>query len=572
MIKKYAFLSKCLLLLVFFATSVLRANAGGPFMNTSVVGTSFCGCQAVNVNYSSGGITFNPGNLFSVELSDAAGSFTTPTVIGSLFSTSATGSIATTIPCNILSGTGYRVRVTSTATFFVGSNNGVNLTLNPQVTPTASISPSPNDTFCNGISVTFNSSITNGGTPDYQWYKNGNPVGANTAVYTDNTLNAGDIITLTMTSNATCASPTSVNSNSITVWPNTPSNNLAGYIGGTETYTPNITATTDVRYSNDCDLMLTINPSGANPVSGNATVKVTVDNTVNNYNGQPYLQRHFDIEPATNAGTATGTITLYAYQSEFDSFNIAAASASLPLLPTGGVDNGNVRVSQFHGTGTAPGNYTGSEVYIVPTVSWDATHGWWVMTFPVTGFSGFYIHTAWGAHALDVRLNNITARNEGNYNRVDWSSSEETAGTAYILQRSVNGNDFADLATVQSKGNSSNYSYNDAQPFSGLNYYRLKMQDVAGGTNYSQVVTANVKTGNNVAVQAYPNPVKDLLQISYTGITNGRVELCDMAGKVLLSQSLSNSLDVRGIAAGVYMLHITDAASGTKLTKYITKQ
>jgi len=571
MIKKYAFLSKCLLLLVFFATSVLRANAGGPFMNTSVVGTSFCGCQAVNVNYSSGGITFNPGNLFSVELSDAAGSFTTPTVIGSLFSTSATGSIATTIPCNILSGTGYRVRVTSTATFFVGSNNGVNLTLNPQVTPSVTITPSPNDTFC-GVTTAYliPTGVNMGATPTYAWYKNGG-YAANSPVYASNLFAPGDEMVLVMTSSAACASPASV-SDTVIMWPNTPSNNLAGYTGGTETMTPIISATTDVRFSDDCDLMLTINPNGASPISGSTNVKVTIDNTVNNYNGQPYVQRHFDVEPATNAGTATGTITLYAYQSEFDSFNIAAASASLPLLPTGGVDNGNVRVSQFHGTGTAPGNYTGSEVYIVPTVSWDATHGWWVMTFPVTGFSGFYIHTAWGAHALDVKLNNIAARNEGNYNRVDWSSSEETAGTAYILQRSVNGNDFADLATVQSKGNSSNYSYNDAQPFSGLNYYRLKMQDAAGGANYSQVVTANVKTGNNVAVQVYPNPVKDLLQISYTGITNGRVELCDMAGKVLLSQSLSNSLDVRGIAAGVYMLHITDPASGTKLTKYITKQ
>jgi hypothetical protein len=573
MIKKYAFLVKCLSLFVFFAAPALKAEAGGPFMVTSLVGTSFCGCQNVTVNYNSGGITFNPGNAFSVQLSDAAGSFTSPTIIGTLVSTLASGSIATTIPCAITAGTGYRVRVVSTNTVFTGSNNGTNLTLNPQVTPSVSISPSPNDTFCNGISVSFNASSTNGGPiPTYQWYKNGNPVGTNSAVYIDNTLNAGDVITLTMTSNATCALPISVNSNSIMVWPNTPSNHLAGYVGGTETYTPNITATTDVRYSNDCDLMLTINPNGASPVSGSTNVKVTIDNTVNNYNGQPYVQRHFDIEPATNASTATGTITLYAYQSEFDSFNLAAASASLPLLPTGTVDNGNVRVSQFHGTGTAPGNYTGAEVYIVPTVSWDAVHGWWVMTFPVTGFSGFYIHTAWGAHALDIKLNNITARNEGNINRIDWNSSEETTGTAYILQRSNNGNDFADLATIQSKGSSSDYRYNDVQPFSGMNYYRLKMQDATGGTSYSEVVTANVKNSNNVAVQLYPNPVKDMLQISYTGITNGKIELCDMAGKILLSQSLGNSLDVRGIATGVYMLHITDPASGTKITKYITKQ
>lgn len=573
MIKKYAFVSRCLLLLVFLAGPSLRAVAGGPFMITSLVGTSFCGCQSVNVTYNSGGITFNAGNAFSVQLSDAAGSFTSPTIIGTLTSTLASGSISTTIPCGITAGTGYRMRVVSTNTIFVGSNNGTNLTLNPQITPNITINPSPNDTVCNGITVTFTSTATNPGpSPSYQWYVNGNPVGTNSGTYTSNTFTAGDVVKLVMVSNATCVSPSNDTSNLLTMWPNTPSNHLAGFIGGAETYTPNITATTDVRYSDDCDLMLTVNPNGASPVNGNAIVKVTIDNTVNNYNGQPYVQRHFDIEPATNASTATGTITLYAYQSEFDSFNIAAASASLPLLPTGGVDNGNVRVSQFHGTGTAPGNYTGAELYIVPTVSWDAAHGWWVMTFPVTGFSGFYIHTAWGAHALDIKLNNIAARNEGNFNRVDWSSSEENAGTTYILQRSNNGNDFADLASLSSKGSSSNYTYNDAQPFSGMNYYRLRMQDATGGMGYSQVVSANVKGSSNVAVQVYPNPVKDALQISYTGITNGRVELCDMAGKIMLSQSLNNSIDLRSISAGVYMLHITDVASGTRITKYITKQ
>ena len=48
--------------------------------------------------------------------------------------------------------------------------------------------------------------------------------------------------------------------------------------------------------------------------------------------------------------------------------NTAAVPLGYPALPTGAADNGNVRITQFHGTGTAPGNYTGTEELIVPTV------------------------------------------------------------------------------------------------------------------------------------------------------------------------------------------------------------
>ena len=175
---------------------------------------------------------------------------------------------------------------------------------------------------------------------------------------------------------------------------------LAGTPGNTETqFITDVPATTEVRYAPDCDLMAIISPTGASPISGNVFVKVIVDAAVNTYHSLPYVTRHYNIESQGFPGTATATITLYAYQSEFDAYNTAAAGLGLPLLPTGGVDNGKVRITQFHGVDLVPNEYLGT-VAITPTVSWDATHNWWVMTFPVVGMSGFYIHT--GTMALEV--------------------------------------------------------------------------------------------------------------------------------------------------------------------------
>ncbi|GAA0876183.1 hypothetical protein GCM10009118_25930 [Wandonia haliotis] len=57
--------------------------------------------------------TFGATNVYTVQLSDATGDFSTPTDIGSLTSTADTGTISVTIPEGTVSGTGYLVRVVS---------------------------------------------------------------------------------------------------------------------------------------------------------------------------------------------------------------------------------------------------------------------------------------------------------------------------------------------------------------------------------------------------------------------------------------------------------------------------
>jgi hypothetical protein len=104
----------------------------------------------------------------------------------------------------------------------VATSNIVNMTVFPNVTPSVTISTAQT-TICAGSNVTFTASPTNGGgAPVYQWKKNGNNVGTNANTYTDNALSNNDVISVDLTSNANCASPTQVSSNSIlmTVNPN----------------------------------------------------------------------------------------------------------------------------------------------------------------------------------------------------------------------------------------------------------------------------------------------------------------------------------------------------------------
>jgi hypothetical protein len=92
------------------------------------------------------------------------------------------------------------------------------VTVNSAVTPSASISSDLGDVICEGALVTFTAAPVNGGTtPNYQWKLNGSNVGTNSITYSVDTLDTNDEVWCILTSNAACASPTTVNSDTIAI-------------------------------------------------------------------------------------------------------------------------------------------------------------------------------------------------------------------------------------------------------------------------------------------------------------------------------------------------------------------
>jgi hypothetical protein len=108
-----------------------------PSITTGTISpTTFCSGSSVNVPFTITG-TFTSGNVFTAQLSNASGSFSSPVTIGTLTGTTS-GTISATIPIATASGTGYRIRVVSSNPIVTGSNNGTNITINaiPNITGT----------------------------------------------------------------------------------------------------------------------------------------------------------------------------------------------------------------------------------------------------------------------------------------------------------------------------------------------------------------------------------------------------------------------------------------------------
>lgn len=96
------------------------------------------------------------------------------------------------------------------------TSNMVTITVTGLLTPAVAISPSAS-TICNGTSVTFTASPTNGGTPSYQWLLNGVNVGSNSPTWSSTSLVQGDVVNCLMGSSLSCAAPTSATSNLVTM-------------------------------------------------------------------------------------------------------------------------------------------------------------------------------------------------------------------------------------------------------------------------------------------------------------------------------------------------------------------
>lgn len=83
-----------------------------------------------SINFSNTGIV-NAGNIYTVQLSDGNGSFTSPSTVATLNSASTTvNGLSINIPAAIISGNNYRLRVIASNNSLVGTNYGTALTIN----------------------------------------------------------------------------------------------------------------------------------------------------------------------------------------------------------------------------------------------------------------------------------------------------------------------------------------------------------------------------------------------------------------------------------------------------------
>ena len=327
--------------------------------------------------------------------------------------------------------------------------------------------------------------------------------------------------------------------------------------------------------------IVTITPTGGvNALAGSVVFGLSFDPSIQLFNGHPYAMRHYDVTPSTNASTSQATVMLYFTQADFNAYNsyLSANSLALPTLPVSATDlgaYGNITILQFHGTGTAPANYTGGAEMITPSVHFNAVNNWWEISFPVNGFSGFFLTS--GIVPLPLHLLSFSGLLQGGNVTLDWKTADETGTKLFSVERSSNAKDFVSIGQVAAKdvAGVNSYQYVDQSVAAGAWYYRLRMQDIDGKYTYSSVVSVNVGAAFQ-GMLVYPNPVADRLfvQLQSTQVEKTVVRLVDMQGKTLQQQevTLSNGVtsftfDTRMLAKGTYFISV--AGSRPQIRQFV---
>jgi uncharacterized repeat protein (TIGR01451 family) len=413
------------------------------------------------------------------------------------------------------------------------------------------------------LGSTISLSTSNSPFASYAWT---GPNSFTSAIYNPTIANATTANAGTYTVVVTIPGTTCSYSLPTTVAVNTGSNaaGLAGTAGGGAAIDTHDLA--NGNYYNDvtCNLISNEQSTGAAPVTGSITSSVWIEPTVPNILGQPYVARHYEITPAQNPATATGTVTLYFLQSEFDAFNAAPGSTlSLPTGPGDAAGIANMRVGHYEGTssnGSGLANtYSKTLAVIDPAdgnIVWNATAGRWEITFTTTGFGGFVIQTT--PTALPITLVSFTVEKNGNKALLKWQTSGEVNSDHFAVERSTDGRSFAAIGTVAAAGFSAqvrNYNFTDVAPQSPINFYRLVQVDADGTKKYSDIRKL-IFNADSKAFIILVNPAKGgMLQVQFN--QPGTALIYNAAGQLMIGQQVltgTKALNVASLAKGIYIL------------------
>lgn len=156
-----------------------------------------------------------------------------------------------------------------------------------------------------------------------------------------------------------------------------------------------------------------------------------------------------------------------------------------------------------------------------------------------------------------------------------WTATEDLGKIKYVVQRSSDGRSFEDVKTINSYSNgatSNSYSYEDASPAEGNNFYRLKIIELTGNVTYSK--TALVKRDLNFGFSVYPNPVTENFTISISEKSlPATIEIFNAQGQpVYKAISSQNAFRVdKSLKTGMYILKVTSNSNFSKTEKIIKK-
>jgi len=206
------------------------------------------------------------------------------------------------------------------------------------------------------------------------------------------------------------------------------------------------------------------------------------------------------------------------------------------------------------GTVTAPSNPNSTITGLVPgtttTVRWTITNG------PCISADQMVINTV----NLPVELAEFEAQAVENESvDVSWMTATEQNNDHFLVQRSIDLENWETVDKVEGAGNSTEpiyYRSLDQNPYVGVSYYRLKQFDFNGDISYSGIQSVRIYGGSEISV--YPNPTSSDIVVEGNEYEIKELKVYDVYGKELsVERSYSEGkchLSLSTLPNGMYLI------------------
>ena len=175
---------------------------------------------------------------------------------------------------------------------------------------------------------------------------------------------------------------------------------------------------------------------------------------------------------------------------------------------------------------------------------------------------------------LPLTFTSIRAYGKDQGIQIEWDTEIEENVQDYEVERSEDGVHFSEVGTVKAIGSGANhYSWFDASPAKGNNYYRIRAVDIDKQFKYTSVLLVRI---TDTKISAYPNPVRRgaMLQLSLGNTMAGKIEIMNVFGQILYSKEgkLTGTMSIPVPAswpAGKYLLRVIgDQVTTQKIIMY----
>lgn len=194
-----------------------------------------------------------------------------------------------------------------------------------------------------------------------------------------------------------------------------------------------------------------------------------------------------------------------------------------------------------------------------------AAHGYAIRN-NLGGFSEFGIGLL--ATTLPVKLTHFNVRRMTISNvQVSWQTQTEQNNKGFdIERRQENESNFITKGFVASKASGGNstvavdYSFEDANTYKGISYYRLRQVDLDNRAYYSLIKAVKGEATINVLI--WPNPNEGQFSIRMEGVDGQKeAHITDLNGRLVQKITIKGTqqVNIRHLQMGTYILAISDA-------------